>query len=129
MELVDIKLTETLSLESVPGVEVEVRLAVAFQDFQAMGQLANIGEGADAEGLVTAIRMFGDKFIEAWNVSVKGEPLPVSGESLARLPLAMQLELTSRWFGLIRGPSGPLGNASSTQSDSLAPSTDEPGDG
>ena len=128
MELVDIKTTETIALEAYPGVEVEVRTAVSMRDFMAMQKMADIGSG-DVDGVEEAISIFGEKFIESWNVSVNGEPLAPSGEALAKMPLAFQLELTSRWFGLIRGPSGPLGSASSTPSDSPEPSTDEPGDG
>lgn len=128
MELVDIKTTETVGLDSYPGVEVEVRTAVSMRDFMAMQKMADIGSG-DAEGVEEAVSIFGEKFIERWNVSVNGEPVQPSGETLAKMPLAFQLELTSRWFGLIRGPSGPLGSASSTPSDSPEPSTDEPGEG
>ena len=122
---IDIKTTETIALESYPGVKVELRTAVSMRDFRTMTSLGDLG--GDLDGLEAALETFGDKFIESWNVSLKGEELTPSGESLARLPVAIQMELVNRWLGLIGGPAAPLGNGSNTSLDSPVPSTAEPG--
>ena len=123
--LVDIKTTEVIYLESFTGVEVEVTTAVSMADFMTLAKLADIA-GGNSEGVQEAIQIFGDKFLMAWNVTLNGNEVEPNGESLARMPLSFQWELTSKWFGLIRGVSGPLGSASSTPSDSPEQSTGEP---
>jgi hypothetical protein len=122
---IDIKTTETIDLESYPGVKVELRTAVSMRDFRTMAVLGDLG--GDMDAVEQAIETFGEKFIESWNVSVNGVDMEPSGESLAQLPVAIQMELVNRWLSLIGGPGGPLGNASSISPDSLAPSTAEPG--
>lgn len=124
--LIDIKTTETIHLDSFPGVEVEVQTAVSMRDFMVMGNLADIG-AAGGEGVDEAIVLFGDKFLIDWNISGSDEngKRPRTGESLAGMPMAFQFELLTKWMALMKGPSAPLGQESSDGLDSpTKPSTD-----
>lgn len=119
----EIRDTETLTFDAYPGLEVVVKVATTMAEFEAINALGEKGQG---EQMDAAIRDFGDRFIESWNVTSRGEDLEPGGASLARLPLQMQLAIIAGWMELMRGPSAPLGDGSSDTSDLLEPSTGEP---
>ena len=121
--LIDIRTTETLYLDSFPGVEVEVQTAVSMRDFMALGKLADMANPDDME---QAIWEFGEKFITGWNVSLNGASVKPSGETFAKMPVAFQLELTNKWLSSMRGPGAPLGQESSSGLDSQTQSTEQP---
>lgn len=90
-----------------------------FVELQRLADLANPGD------MATAVDAFGAAYIERWNISVDGQALPVSGESFARLPMALQLEVVNKFMAYMRGPSGPLGRGFSMSSGSPGLSTGE----
>ena len=113
--------TETLDFEAFPGLEVVVKTASTFAELQALEAIARDGSADDRD---SALAKFAETFIESWNLTSGGEPLPV--ERFPRIPLPMKLEILNRWMGLMRGPSAPLGQESSNGRDSPAQPTDEP---
>lgn len=113
--------TESLTFPAFPGLEVVVKTATTFGEFQALEAIARDGSADDRDA---ALANFAATFIESWNLTSGGEPLPV--ERFPRIPLPMKLEILNRWMGLMRGPSAPLGQESSNGRDSPAQPTDEP---
>ena len=111
----EIQDVEPLNLPAFPGVEVVVKLATTFEEFKNMERISQAGMGPDMD---LALKEFGDKFIDSWNLSSRGEEVPPNGEGFARLKLHMKLAILSSWLELMRGPSAPLGQESSNGLDS-----------
>jgi len=115
--------TETTTIEGFAGVEVTFKLATTFAEYEALQRIAESGTAGERDA---AFEDFGDKFIESWNLTSKGEELEPNGASFNRLPLGLKLGMTARWLELMTGPSVPLGQESSNGLDSPEPSTTEP---
>ncbi len=108
--------------EKFPGLEVVVKVATTFEEFETMQRIGTAGMGADMDG---AIREFGDKFLESWNAQSRGQDIPATGEGLARVSLPMKFAILSAWLELMRGPSAPLEQESSDGPDSQKEPTEE----
>lgn len=114
---------ETLELPNFPGLDVVVRVATTFEEFQTIERIGTAGMGGEMDG---AIAEFGDKFLESWNATSRGQELPANGQGLSRASLPVKFAILSAWLDLMRGPSAPLGPGSSNGLDSPEPSTAEP---
>jgi hypothetical protein len=113
--------TETLTFPERPGLEVVVKRATTFADFERIQGIAANGTGQERD---KALSDFAELFIESWNLESKGQPLAVS--DFGRLPIDLKADILSEWAKGLRGPSAPLGNEPGSSEDSPAPSTSEP---
>ena len=113
--------TETLTFPNREGLEVVVKRATTFGEFEALQRMAVDGTGEQQD---QALADFAHKFIESWNVTTKGELLPIG--DFSRLPIDLKADILAGWVGKLRGPDAPLGQESSSGLDSPTPSTDEP---
>ncbi len=115
---------ESLDLsEKFPGLEVVVKVATTFEEFETMQRIGTAGMGADMDG---ALREFGDKFLDSWNATSRGTDLPADGDGFSRASLPVKFAILSAWLDLMRGPSAPLEQESSSGLDSPEDSTTEP---
>lgn len=113
--------TETLTFPSRPGLEVVVKLATTFEEYEAIRGIASDGTGEQRD---KALADFADRFIESWNINAKGEgELPIS--EFARLPIDLKADILGGWAATLQSPAAPLGQESSNGLDSPEPSTDE----
>lgn len=112
--------TETLTFEDRPGLEVVVKRATTFQEYERIERISVEGSGEERD---KALADFAETFIESWNITNKGADLPIA--DFGRLPIELKFAILTKWMGLMR-PDGPLGSESSNGPDSPAPPTDEP---
>lgn len=113
--------TETLTFPNREGLEVVVKLATTFEEFETIQRIGSDGSGTERD---KALAEFAATFIASWNLTAKGEPLPIS--EFRRLPIDLKADILAAWAKVIRGPSAPLGQGSSNGLDSPTPPTDEP---
>lgn len=111
------EITDTATLELEGGLEVVVKRATTFEEFERIEGIAQQGTGKERD---EALRGFAEAFIESWNATSKGVDLPVT--DFPRLPLELKFDILSKWMGLMR-PDAPLGEGSSDGPDSPEEST------
>lgn len=119
----EVNVNQRLTFPAYPGVEVEVKTATTFGEFQ---EIQRIGTAGADTAMDEALGDFADKFIVAWNLESAGEPIPPDREGIAKVPMGIKFAILSGWLELMRGPGAPLGQESSNGLDSPEPSTTEP---
>lgn len=97
------------------GVWADVDMAASLDDFETIETLMATDMRAMAKGL----RLFGDKFLKAWNVDIQGEPVPATGDGLVSCPLPFTLAVLTSWINEARGIPAPLGDESASGATSL----------
>jgi len=110
----------TIGVPGFAGVEVTMRRAVGLRDFLLFQRLGALGglEEESVDKFEAGVRDFGDRFLIDWNINLRGEELPATGESLLKLPITLQLGLLREWLTQVRGVGAPLDDESQSSSTS-----------
>src|SRR3989304_7652795 len=105
--------------EDYAGAEVVCRRNVSMGTYF---EIARAGEVGNAEASEAAFRLFGERVLASWNVTVEGEPLPASGEGMLGLSPEFAALILSAWTRAVTDMPAPLGEPSVNGSSAKAPS-------
>jgi len=89
------------------GGEVTALLEITMRDYLLLKNL----RANDEE---QALRLFGDRFLKAWNLEGEdGQPLPCNGDGMMLIPLRLAVDILNAWQSAIETVPVPLARPSS----------------
>jgi len=94
--------TELAGLRAVLSLDAPADLLIRMEGFEQ----APTAEKRDL------MREFGDAVLVEWDMHVKGQPIPATGDGMLRLPMRVVAAVMKQWTDAVAGE-GPLGQPSS----------------
>ena len=111
--------TAMLEFTEHEGLEVRVALDVPMQMFFDFTHMVDSNDMAEVE---KAVREFADTALIEWNVTIKGEQIPPTGDGITRLPLGFAKDILMGWLRSIAEAPAPLVQPSTNGTQSPAES-------
>lgn len=102
------------------GATVMCSLDMSIRDFVQMQRIWSDSQDGDISRVLEAYQMFGDAALVSWDLTLRGEVLPATGESLIRIPAVAANAIFSAWTSAVSGTSSKSPAASESGSTSEA---------